>query len=172
MVRALTLVAAMCICIASPAQAHGPRSGAQNVTAVTFEALVPCAIACATWVDLKMFSPCENPFPPGSYDEVLTAPAPAAPADRVALLEATIDPSVDWDMWLCAEQSPHVELAQGANELGAPCDYDEPPWAAIYRVNCHEDAVLPLAEGERVIMRAFNVADPLPAPGRYWISFI
>lgn len=152
----------------TPAGAH-TYPGA---TPVEWEAL-PCAVACSYWVD-NGYTPCAHPFPPGSFDDVLTAPAPGAPGS-VTVLEAVIDPAVDWDLFICVGDPPTDQACPAGGEcssiLGEPCDN---PLGAnhVAPVACHEDVSIPIAMGERVTLRAYNWSDPLPVSGRYWFTFI
>lgn len=162
------LIAALAIfgATAQPAAAH---SGPPGASEVTFEAL-PCAVACAYWLD-NGFEACERPFPPGSYADHLTAPAPAPPeGKRVVVLEATIDPKVDWDLFLCESEPPHRGYPRG-HILGEPCD-NLLGSNNLVPVGCHEDYSAPLKVGQTVILRAYNWSDPLPTTGRYWFTFI
>lgn len=149
---------------AVPAGAH-TRPGA---TEVTFEGL-PCAVACASWVD-EGFFPCENPFPPGSYDDALTTPAPTPDPGRFVILTGTIDPELDWDVYFCESEPPYRELAQGANLDQQRCD--TLGQNSAIPLGCHEDMSIPVRAGQTVIMRAYNWSDALPATGHYWFDEI
>lgn len=167
--RAIVAAAVSVMLFAAPASAH-VNAGA---TRVTFGVTVPCAIACAYWVD-NGFTPCENPFPPGSYDDRVTAAAPAVPEGKILILEATLDAEIDQDLFLCADNATRLELAQGwscGNSLSsyscvpAPCD--DPTGIRCYR---HEHASTPIRPDQRVIMRAYNWSDPSSATGHYWFT--
>lgn len=158
------VIAMIALLLPTAVRAHpGP-----DATDVTFEAL-PCAGACAYWQSAP--SPCEAPFPPWAFDDVVTAPAPAAPPGMITVLEATIDPAVDWDLWICANHPSRVELAQGANIIGEPCQNALGP-SSVVPAGCHEDASTPVREGQTVILRAFNYLDIPTATGCYWFTFV
>lgn len=159
--RAGLLIVALAM-LAAPAQAHSGR----GATRVVFSGALPCAIVCSYWVD-NGFAACENPFPPGSYVDHVTVPAPAPQPTKVMVLEATLDQQVDWDHFLCSAPAPSRELASGADILGEPCDYHYPPYSLCV-ADVHEDSSTPVVEGQRVIFRAYNWVDALDARGQYW----
>lgn len=140
-----------------------------NVIEVTWEAL-PCVGLCRWNTAEGGFPACEAPFPPWGFDDVVTAPAPAAPPGMITVLEATIDPAIDWDLWICADNPSSAELAVGANIIGEPCQNTVGP-NSVVPVGCHEDASTPLREGQTVVLRAFNFLDIPRATGRYWFTF-
>ena len=148
--------------LATPAAAHD-----LNGTDVSFVGAIPCAIACASWVD-NGFLPCEAPFPQGSYVDHVTHAAPSAPG-KVTVLEGTIDPVIDWDEYFCANDETRREMGQGANILGDPCSF---MIGDILIGGCHEDMSTPVAPGQTVIFRAYNWSDALPAPGEYSFTLI
>lgn len=136
---------------------------------------VPCAVGCSYWTPAASagYRPCENPFPPTSIVDFLTASAPTPPAGKKMILELTTFPEVDWDTWICgflSNGSPNGgELAQGANILGQLCDNalgaDNP-----IPVGCIEQAQAPAEAGKRYVMRAYNWSDLRDAPAIYnWI---
>lgn len=162
----LVFTVATAAAIGSPANAHT----IPGATDVTYEAL-PCAVACAYWVN-NGFTPCEVPFPPGSYDDVLTTPAPTAPPGRIIILEATIYPKIDYDLFACDSAPPYTQLSQGLQDWGAPCDGGPLREDDFLPLACHEDMSLPLMAGKQVILRAYNWSDVFPAPGQYRFVFI
>lgn len=165
--RARVALAGLLVLVSvTPAGAHGVR----QATPVTFSGAIPCAVACAYWVD-NGFAPCENPFPPGSYVDALTAAAPTPAAGKVVVIEATLDMAVDWDSFLCESEPPYREIAQGANILGEPCEWWSPSgW--LFPLGCHEDMSAPLRAGQTTIFRAYNFLDAPPAYGHYWFVII
>lgn len=164
--RRLSAVTMLLLATAAPAGAH---TGA-NATRVMFSGAIPCAVVCAYWVN-NGFEPCENPFPPGAYVDVLTAPAPTPPEGKVAIIEATLDMVVDWDSFLCESEPPYREIAQGANILGEPCGGHGPTeW--LFPPGCHEDMSALLRAGQTTIFRAYNFLDAPPATGRYWFVIV
>jgi hypothetical protein len=144
---------------AAPAGAHtGP-----GATSVQWEAL-PCAVACSYWID-NGFTPCSQPFPPGTYDDVLTVPAPARDAGKIVVLQASIDPTIDWDLFLCSPGGDEKAYACGG---GAECSTAGP----VCYYGCHEDVSAPVAAGEQMVLRAYNWSDAFPATGAYWFKEI
>lgn len=143
--------------LAMPASAHQIQG-----TEVIFDAAIPCTIACSYWID-NGFTPCEAPFPPGSYVDRLTTEAPSA-AGKITVLDATLDPEIDWDMFFCRNDETRAELSPGACIcLPAECQH-EVGWITF---GCHEDISAPVVHGQTVIMRAYNWFDVVPAMGRY-----
>lgn len=166
MIALTTFVLTMAV--ASPSGAH-TYPGA---TPVEWEAL-PCAVACSYWIN-NGFTPCSNPFPPGSFDDVRTAPAPEREEGKVIVLEATLDPVVDWDLFLCVGNPPTDQTCttgECVTIIGEPCDTPLGP-NHIVPAGCHEDASTPVSPGQTVILRAYNWSDPLPATGSYWFRII
>ena len=145
----------------SPAAAHtGPNPTTAVVTAA------PCAIACAHWLNTP-YDACANPFPPGAYVDILTSPAPT-PSSGTVILEVTLDAEVDWDLFLCKDEpgTPGYH-DHGTNILLGPCDNRLGQNNPV-PVGCHEDGSAPVIPGQRIIIRAYNVADPGPATISYW----
>lgn len=152
--RALYLILTVTL-LAGPAQAHvGP-----NATQVVFSGAVPCSVVCSYWVG-GSYSPCENPFPPGSYVDLITSPAPVPSPGRVVILETALDAQVDWDGFLCANDETRRELSQGANLI---CD----DYFLLFFC-LHEDMSTPVVPGQTVIFRAYSWSDPLDAIGHFW----
>jgi len=141
---------------------------------------VPCSIGftvdiCAYNLPASAlgFRACENPFPPGSFVDVLTDPAPSPPAGRKMILQLDSFPQVDWDSWICARLSNGSnnggELAQGANVLGENCDNFLGPDNPV-PVGCIEQAQAPAEAGKRYVLRAYNYFDAADNPALYqWI---
>lgn len=159
------LVIAVALFAALPANAH-TASG----KAVVWKDAIPCAwsLYCGSWQE--DFTACETPFPPGSYVDVVTDAAPAAPPGKITILRVVLYSEVDWDLFICA--SPRgVELAQGSTHLGEPCDTLLGPNTSTF-FGCHEDASIPRSAGQTSILRAYNWLDVFPAQGRYWYEFL
>jgi hypothetical protein len=161
------LLAASALFMAAPAQSHPvPANGGTY----TFQGAAPCAVVCSYWVD-QGFTPCENPFPPGSFLDKVTNAAPTPPTGKIIVLEATLDSTLDWDSFMCANNATKTELAQGANILGEPCDNLLGPNNAA-PVGCHEDMSTPITAGGTVILRAYNWSDAGPAIAKWGFTFI
>lgn len=162
--KAVIFAIMLALSIGAPASAHE-----LNGTDVTFDGAIPCAVACSYWIE-NGFTPCEAPFPPGSYVDHLTSPAPAAPAGKIIVFEATLDPEIDWDSFFCANNAARTELPYGACLcLPPPCDVVV---AGMGVAGCHEDFSYPFVAGQQVIFRAYNWSDALPARGEYGFLFI
>lgn len=146
-----------------PAQAHDIAG-----TEVEFFGAIPCTVACAYWVD-NGFAPCEAPFPPGSYLDRVTSPAPSQPG-KITVLEATLDSEIDWDGFLCRNDETREELSQACSCLPPSCD--EPLPGVSPPIGCHEDAATPVVDGQTVIFRAYNWSDAPPAQGEYAFRLI
>ena len=71
-----------------PAMGHPVGQGGSRLV---FEAAVPCGVACPQFLP-GAGTACSTPFPPGSFDSFVSAPAPTPPPGMVVILEATIDP--------------------------------------------------------------------------------
>lgn len=141
---------------------------------------IPCgipvvAVGCAYNLPESAlgYRPCENPFPQGSWVDVLTVPAPTPPAGKKMILEFTSFSEIDWDTWICAKLSNGSlnggELAQGANILGQLCDNalgaDNP-----VPIGCIETADAPAEAGKQYVLRAYNYSDLRDLPAIYtWI---
>lgn len=108
------------------------------------------------------FRACENPFPEGSYLDVVTQPAPNPPAGKKIILDFTSFSDVDWDTWICTllSNGSHNggELGQGANVLGQLCDNFLGPENAV-PIGCTEHAIAPAEAGHRYVLRAYNYFD-------------
>lgn len=133
----------------------------------TFALAAPCAIVCSYWVD-QLFAPCENDFPPGSYSEILTDPAPAHDG-RVLVGDFKIFPTVDWDAFVCSYPERKL-IAQGANILGEVCRGMPPVPPNILPVGCDEYASWVATPGKRYTLLAYNWSDyaELPYRLRWW----
>jgi len=132
---------------------------------------VPCAVACAYWdgPSAAGFSPCEYPFPEGSYVDVVTEAAPPLPSGtKFMALEISISPLVDWDSYICSTGAPgfQKQLAQGTNILGQNCDS---PFGGNQPVplGCIETASTLVKSGQQYIIRLYNWSDPATVPGKY-----
>lgn len=145
-------------------------------TPVKFDGAVPCGTLCAYWTGPSDagFKACENPFPAGSWVDIVTPPAPPVPAgkNKVLLLLETF-PQVDWDTFICGRLSNGTnnggELARGVNLVGENCDNLLGPENPA-PIGCEERAMAPVTSGSRYVLRAYNWLDPAPLPGRYsWI---
>lgn len=131
-----------------------------------FALAAPCAIACSYWVG-NGFAPCESDFPPGSFAEVLTAPAPTAVGLVVG--EFKISPTVDWDAFVCSYPERKL-IAQGANLLGGTCRGMPPVPPNTLPVGCDEYASWVATPGKRYTLLAYNWSDyaELPYRLRWW----
>jgi hypothetical protein len=129
----------------------------------TFALAAPCAIACSYWVD-NGFAPCTNDFPPGTYSEVLTPPAPAVDGILVAAFEIT--PEVDWDSFACTYPE-REEIGRGANLLGGQCDLIIQP---LFPLGCREWVGWVATPGAQYTLLAYNWSDYAELPYRlFWI---
>lgn len=159
------LLAAGALFMSAPAQAHDPFSPAGGGTYI-FQGAAPCAVGCSYWVN-QGFTPCENPFPPGAYQDKVTNGAPPPAADKtVTILDAHMDATIDWDSFFCESGGLHAELAQGANILGEPCD-NIAGENSLAPVGCHEQLSTPRKLGQTTIFRAYNWSDVGPAPASW-----
>lgn len=165
--RRATIIILLVTMSSSPVLAH-VRAGA---TEVVFSGALPCTVVCSYWID-NGFTPCEAPFPRGSYIDHITAPAPTPPPTKVVALEATLDMEIDWDMFLCSNTTPPREIETGiGTPVQPPCDNRLGPNNVI-PIGCHEDHSTPVVAGQTVILRAYNWSDPLDATGRYSFTVI
>jgi hypothetical protein len=140
----------------------------------TLVGAVPCATACSYWTDDLGFSECSNPFPEGSWVDIVTESAPTPPAGKKMILEFETFPQIDWDSWICAllSNGSHngATLAQGANVLLENCDNLLGPDNPV-PVGCKEKAVVPAEAGKRYVLRAYNYFDVADDPGVYrWVT--
>lgn len=135
---------------------------------------VPCTTACAYNIPEDLFKACENPFPEGSFVDVVTQPAPYPPAGKKkVLLQLDAFPQVDWDTFICGMLSngDHNggELAQGANAVADNCDNLLGPENPV-PVGCEEHPIAPVEPGKQYVLRAYNYSDPFDCPASYkWI---
>lgn len=160
MARRATVLILATLTLAGPAQAHTRPGG----TSVIFSGALPCSVACSYWVSSD-FAPCENPFPPGSWVDNVTSPAPAPSPGRVVVLETALDMQIDWDGFLCANDETRRELSQGAN-LHCAEEY----YLLIFCL--HEDMSTRVVADQTVIFRAYSWSDPFDAVGHYWFTVI
>ncbi|MFA5891277.1 MAG: hypothetical protein WDA27_10090 [Actinomycetota bacterium] len=142
---------------------------------VTFDGATPCGPACAYWPATTEagFKACENPFPPGSYVDILTDRAPAPPAGKKVILILETFPQIDWDTFICGVLSNGShnggELARGVNLIPGNCDNLLGPESPV-PLGCEERAMTPATPGARYVLRAYNWSDVAPCPGRYsWV---
>jgi hypothetical protein len=165
--------------VASVAGGAATPARADTTHQITFRGAVPCAALCSYWPvgERAGFTPCEYPFPAGSFIDIVTEPAPAIPAGKThAVLQMKIYPTLDWDSWICAVgtgvgNGTQRQLAQGAHDLGSPCDNilgSNNPVAT----GCQEKATTPATPGTRYVLRAYNWSDPGDCPGEYTWIFI
>lgn len=154
------------LAVGPSAAAHTGSNGTTVVVTAT-----PCAVSCAHWLGTP-YEACANPFPPGSWADVLTIPTPPPPPGKVVVFEVSLDSEVDWDLFLCKDEpgTPGYDRG-GPNILLEPCDNKLGPNNPV-PVGCHEDASSVVAPGKRVIIRAYNFADPGPATITYWHSSV
>lgn len=97
--------------------------GAQASEPIEVEhyAPLPCTVLCPHWdvAELAGYSPCPDPFPAGSYDQTTFR---FTTEDPDALVSIVAKPEVDYDTYVCTATEPSLEVANGANLLGTPCD--------------------------------------------------
>lgn len=121
------------------------------------------------------FKACENPFPPGSYYDIVTEPAPIAPTGKRVILVFESFPQIDWDTFICGRLSDGTnnggEIARGANALAEPCDNLLGP-GSMAPIGCVEKAQAPAKTGERYVLRAYNYSDIADLLGRYTWVFV
>jgi hypothetical protein len=120
------------------------------------------------------FSECTNPFPEGSWVDIVTEPAPTPPAGKKMILEFETFPQIDWDSWICdlLSNGSHngATLAAGANVFGKNCDNLLGPDNPV-PVGCKEKAVVPATAGKKYVLRAYNYTDVADDPGVYrWVT--
>lgn len=154
----------------APAQSH---AGSHDIV-FRVAGTVPCGVladSCAynTIASSLGFSACKDPFPPGSWVDIRTEPAPTPPAGKKMLLVLEVTPQVDWDSWICALNGD--QLAQGANVLGQPCDNFLGPDSPV-PAGCKEKANTVATAGTVYILRNYNYADGADCPGKYTWQFI
>jgi len=151
----------------------GTAAGATpDPVAVEWGPAVPCAFWCAYWSmpHSAGFRPCENPFPAGSYVDVVTDPAPAL--GEHMMLVVTIEYEVDWDLFVCARLSNGSNngpmLGKG-NQAISGCKGETPGIPGLYPIpyGCDEIAEIPVAPGGRYVLRAYSWSDPSLARGGY-----
>jgi hypothetical protein len=141
-------------------------------------AATPCAAMCAYWdAPTRLgFTPCEYPFPDGSFVDILTEAAPALNAGKThEVLQVQIDPQVDWDSYICSKgtgvsNGTQKQLAQGTNILGENCDN---PLGSNNPapVGCTERASTPAVPSTQYVIRLYNWLDVAPVPGTYtWVQ--
>lgn len=147
----------------------GATAGAHVIRGerLLFEAPIPCAAACPAFHE-SIDTACALPLLPGSYDSFITRPAPEPSPGKVVVLEATLDPTIDRDLYLCTLEG--YVLAISATHVGDPCDQIIGTGDQI--VGCHEDVSVALRPGEQVVIRGFNVSDVTPANGVYGFTFV
>ncbi|MFA5891278.1 MAG: hypothetical protein WDA27_10095 [Actinomycetota bacterium] len=142
---------------------------------------IPCGVGvigvadiCAYNIPENLYKACENPFPPGSYVDIVTKPAPKIPdGKRKVILQLESFPQVDWDTFICGMLSDGShnggEMARGANAFAEPCDNLQGP-ESLLPVGCKEKAMSPVEPGKQYVLRAYNWMDVADCPARYsWI---
>lgn len=168
--RKMLLVAALAFAVVSPAV---PASATHKSGAVhwDFTASVPCLTVCSYWLD-NGFTPCEAPFPPGSYEDKISAPAPTPSSGKVQVITFEIFPVLDWDSFICANNSAKTQLGQGANNVGDPCDGILGP-NDLSGTGCYESATVPTTSGSTYVLRGYNWQDgPIACPAAYHFKAI
>lgn len=149
--------------LVAPASAHQGRGAIR----VEFAGAVPCSVACMGWPERRDV-PCARPFPPGSFVDRITPPAPAPRPGFVMVLEATLDPVVDWDGFLCSDDDEQRFLGGRGGPRAFP---DDSCWFFGHHTEtfgCHEDNATVVTAGQTVIFRAYNWTDAATATGHYW----
>ncbi|HVL33387.1 MAG TPA: hypothetical protein VM600_07385 [Actinomycetota bacterium] len=115
------------------------------------------------------YKACENPFPPNSWVDKITEPAPTPPSGKKVILVFEATPMIDWDTFICANTSARTQLAQGANILGENCDNILGPDNPV-PVGCAEKSQAPATPGRTYILRAYNYSDIADLHGKYtWL---
>ena len=153
---------------AIPAQAGHLGSGTEHF-ALTVD--VPCLVVCSYWID-NGFTPCEHPFPPGSYEDKVTKSAPTPPTGRVGVVTYEMTPVLDWDSWICANNTDRTELGRGANIIGDPCDGILGP-SDYSGTGCKETITIPTLPGQTYRLRGYNWQDgPIDCPAAYRFFWI
>lgn len=156
--------------------AQSPAGATSGDHPISFSGAVPCGAVCAYWPpgDLAGFEACTNPFPPGSFQDILTESAPSR-AGKKTILVLEIFPQVDWDSFICSMGSGGSHngplLSKGANELPGDCDNLVGPSNPV-SVGCKEVAQAPAVAGQKYVLRAYNWSDALPCPGKYYWVFV
>jgi hypothetical protein len=163
--RKILLAAALAMATVAPAM---PANANHKAGAVHWEftASVPCLVVCSYWID-NGFTPCEAPFPPGSYEDRVSAAAPNPGAGKLGLLTFEIFPVLDWDSFVCANDSARTQLGQGANAVGDPCDGILGP-NDLSGTGCYESVTIPVTQGTTYRLRGYNWQDgPIACPASY-----
>lgn len=175
MKKVLFLLAIASMALASPSA----QARTLATKRVTFEAPVPCAIACSYWLpdpaDPASFATntvgcsvdgtdsacaalntpaCSNPFPPESFDEIRVK----APKGTTHL-KVEGYPAGDWDIAVCTPTGKMVLWI--ANSATDSCDV-----AGV--MGCIESGITKAKAGKSYIIRAYNWLDTAPMPAQYW----
>lgn len=167
--RKILLAAVLAIATVAPAM---PAQGSHQAGAVHFQftASVPCLVVCSYWIN-NGFTPCEQPFPPGSYEDRVTTGAPTPGTGKLGLLTFEIFPVLDWDSFICANTAARTELGQGANNVGDPCDGILGP-DDLSGTGCYESVTIPTQAGATYRLRGYNWQDgPIACPASYTFKF-
>ncbi|MFA5891280.1 MAG: hypothetical protein WDA27_10105 [Actinomycetota bacterium] len=121
------------------------------------------------------YKACENPFPPGSWVDIVTEQAPTPPPGKKVILILQTSPQIDWDTFICGMLSNGShnggELARGANALAEPCDNLLGP-ESLAPIGCQERAQAPVSPGGRYVLRAYNYSDVADLLGHYTWVFV
>jgi len=134
-----------------------------DVIEITHHAPLPCAVLCANWEipETVGFDVCNEPFPPGSYDQTsfsFTGEHRPRMADLVMH-------SIDYDMFVCTDSKPSVRLEGACICLPEDCLQVWNVWTAL---GCREsmtvaEAWVLHASGGKTsdfVVRTFNWSDP------------
>jgi hypothetical protein len=141
-------------------------------------AATPCAAMCSYWdVPTRLgFTPCEYPFPDGSFVDILTEAAPPLASGKThEVLQIEIDPTLDWDSFICSKgtgvsNGTQKQLAQGANNLGENCDNALGSNNPVEE-GCIEKASTPAVPGTQYVIRLYNWIDVSATAGHYgWVQ--
>jgi hypothetical protein len=158
------------VLLASSMPAQARTIAKRSYTVKITSAPVPCAVACAYWLenannrDLDIyFNACRAPAPPASFtDIVLRAP------NNANVLVVKSYPLSDWDTFLCSKPSRGNngrELANGANSA---TDTDNCTFGIGF--GCMETMRIRVREYQRYVFRAYNWSDAADMPVRvYWM---
>jgi hypothetical protein len=154
MVRKTLIVIALC-----GVASHGSGGATEPVTGA-FEA-TPCAALCANHA--AGADACRAPSPEGSWDEIVVTATGT-------LLTVEVAPRVDWDSFICTKPESGTNgevLVVGANLIGDECD-NTLGSSNLVPIGCDEVLQIGTEPGTRYVVRAYNVADPFPAPYTIW----
>ena len=183
----------MLVCALGVLSVPASASEANVWVPLEFSTAAPCTIACPYWMnvlnadvdsdgreDLR-FDACGNPDGtdgslsdvPGLpyekgviYDEILVGPRP----EGTGLLIVELDPTVDWDLFICTDDGhdagPCAGTMEECTKVWPGCDNILGP-ESLVPIGCRERHVIPTASGRQYVLRAYNWSDPFPLEGRY-----